>query len=127
MKSICTLLLIFVASISGAEETIGLWQGEAPYSKPNTLEEYVKESWGVPCVHNVTRPTLTIHPAQGENSGRAMIILPGGGYEVESFVAEGRQIAEYLSSHGITRGLRPAPPRASHRCPPRDPAHEISG
>jgi acetyl esterase/lipase len=105
MKPIFTLLLIFVASVSGAEETIDLWQGEAPYSKPNSLEEYVKESWGVPCVHNVTKPTLTVHPAQGENSGRAIIVLPGGSYIKESFVAEGRVIAEYLSSHGITSAV----------------------
>ena len=43
MKSICTLLLIFVASIPGAEETIDLWQGEPPYSRPNSFEDYVKE------------------------------------------------------------------------------------
>jgi acetyl esterase/lipase len=105
MKPIFTLLLIFVASVSGAEETIDLWQGEAPYSKPNSLEEYVKESWGVPCVHNVTKPTLTVHAAQGENSGRAIIVLPGGSYIKESFVAEGRVIAEYLSSQGITSAV----------------------
>jgi hypothetical protein len=45
MKLVFTVLLILVASLSGAEETIDLWQGEAPYSKPNTLEEYVKKSW----------------------------------------------------------------------------------
>ena len=105
MRSICALFLILVASLAGAEETIDLWQGEAPYTKPNSLEEYVKESWGVPCVHNVTHATLTIHPAQGENSGRAMVVLPGGGYELESFVAEGREIAEYLSSKGITAAV----------------------
>jgi len=59
----------------------------------------------VPCIHNVTHPTLTVFPAQGQNSGRAMVVLPGGGYEVESFVAEGRQIAEYLSSRGITAAV----------------------
>jgi acetyl esterase/lipase len=105
MKLICTLLLAIVSSFSAAQEVIDLWDGPPPYSKTNSLEEYVKESWGVPCVHNVTWPTLTIHPARGENSGRAMIVLPGGGYEVESFVAEGRQIAEYLSSHGITAAV----------------------
>ena len=105
MKSILTLLLTLVTCVSGAEEIIDLWQGPAPYSKPNSLEEYVKESWGVPCVFNVTQPTLTIHPAQGENSGRAMIVMPGGGYEVESFVAEGREIAEYLASKGITAAV----------------------
>jgi acetyl esterase/lipase len=106
MKSICTLLLMLVASFSGAQETIDLWQGEAPYSKPNSLEEYVKvSSWGVPCAYNVTIPSLTIHAAEGENSGRAMVVLPGGGYETESFVAEGREIAEYLSSQGITAAV----------------------
>ena len=105
MRSICTLLLIFSPIVSSGEETIDIWEGPPPYSKANTLEEYVKESWGVPCVHNVTKPTLTIHPAQGENSGRAMVILPGGGYVLESFVAEGREIAEYLSLRGITAAV----------------------
>jgi acetyl esterase/lipase len=105
MKSIFTLLLLLLANAVGAEEVIDLWEGQPPYSKPNALEEYVKESWGVPCVHNVTHPTLTIFPAQGENSGRAMVVLPGGGYEVESIVAEGREIAEYLASHGITAAV----------------------
>ena len=74
-------MLAIVASISAAEEVIGLWEGPPPHSKPNTLEEYVKESWGVPCVFNVTHPTLTVHPAKGPNSGRAMIVLRlvGGG------------------------------------------------
>jgi acetyl esterase/lipase len=105
MKPVITLLLMFVALISGAEETIDLWQGEAPYSKPNSLEEYVKESWGVPCAHNVTKPTLTIHTAQGENTGRAVVVLPGGGYVLESIVAEGQLIAENLSSQGITAAV----------------------
>lgn len=105
MKPFLTLLLVVAASVSCAEEVIDLWDGPAPYSKPNGLDEYVKESWGVPCVFNVTHPTLTVHSAKGQNSGRAMIVLPGGGYEVESFIAEGRQIAQYLSSQGITAAV----------------------
>ncbi len=97
--------MTIVASFSAAEEVIDLWEGQPPYSKPSALEEYVKESWGVPCVHNVTHPTLTVYPAVGENSGRAMIVLPGGGYEVESFIAEGSEIAEYLASRGITAAV----------------------
>jgi acetyl esterase/lipase len=90
---------------AAAQEVIDLWEGAPPYSKPNSLEEYVKESWGVPCAHNVTHPTLTVYPAKGDNSGRAMVILPGGGYEVESIVAEGRLIAENLASHDITAAV----------------------
>ena len=106
MKKIFTLVLVLVVPVLGAEEVMDLWKGPAPYSKPYDLEEYIKESSsGVPCVHNVTIPTLTVYPAQGENSGRAMVILPGGGYVVESIFEEGSQIAEYLASHGITAAV----------------------
>jgi acetyl esterase/lipase len=105
MKSVCTLSLILIALVSSGEEAIDIWEGPPPHSKANELEEFVKESGGVPCVHNVTKPTLTIHPVKGENSGRAMIVLPGGGYVVESFIEEGREIAEYLSSRGITAAV----------------------
>jgi acetyl esterase/lipase len=88
-----------------AQEVIHLWPGQPPYSKPNSLEESIIESWGVPCAKNVTNPTLTIYAAKGGNSGHAMIILPGGGYELESVVHEGRRIAEYLSSQGIVAGV----------------------
>lgn len=88
-----------------AQEVIHLWAGQPPYSKPNSLEESVIESWGVPCAKNVTHPTLTVYRAAGDPSGRAMIILPGGGYEVESIVAEGQLIAEDLSSQGVVAAV----------------------
>jgi acetyl esterase/lipase len=105
MKPMIVLLLMLVPQVLPAAEVVDLWPGQPPHSKPSDLEEYVKESWGVPCVCNVTRPTLTIHPAEGGNSGRAIVVVPGGGYEVESFVAEGRLIAEYLASQGITAAV----------------------
>jgi len=88
-----------------AQEVIHLWTGQPPYSKPNPIQESIVESWGVPCAKNVTNPTLTIYAARGDNSGHAMIILPGGGYELESIVNEGQKIAEYLSSQGIVAGV----------------------
>jgi len=105
MKLMIVFLCTFASHTLTAQEVIPLWTQQPPYSKPNSLEEAVIESWGVPCVKNVTNPTLTVHRARGENSGRAMIILPGGGYAVESFVAEGRRIAEYLSSNGIVAAV----------------------
>lgn len=105
MKAIVILLLTLSTHNLGAQEVLDLWPGQPPHYKSNSLEEYVQEAWGVPCAHNVTKPTLTIHPAQGKNSGRAMIVLPGGGYEKESIVAEGQVIAEHLSSQGITAAV----------------------
>jgi acetyl esterase/lipase len=88
-----------------SQESINLWDGDPPYSKPSSLEEMIFESWGVQCVKNVTVPTLTIYEAAGEQSGHAMIVCPGGGYEVESFIAEGQLIAEYLANQGITAAV----------------------
>jgi acetyl esterase/lipase len=105
MRLLIVVAGILVSNYAAAIDVVELWPGEPPHSKPNSLEEAVIESWGVPCVKNVTHPTLTIHPARGENSGRAMIIFPGGGYEVESFVAEGRSIAEFLASQGVTAAV----------------------
>ena len=99
------VFIALMASSDIGEKSIDIWAEKAPYFKENSLEEYVKESWGVPCVHNVTRPTLTVYPAMWENSGRAMIVLPGGGYVLESIEAEGRLIAEFLSSRGITAAV----------------------
>ena len=105
MKRMIVLLLAFAGQPLIAQEVIPLWTESPPYFKPHTLKEIVIESWGVPCVKNVTDPTLTVYRAQGAHSGHAMIVLPGGGYAVESFVAEGQQIAEYLSSKGIVAAV----------------------
>jgi acetyl esterase/lipase len=106
MKKIIPVLFVLTTTTLWAQEVVPLWTGEAPYSKPNTLEEYVKESsYKVPCAYNVTKPTLTIHRALGTNSGRAMIVVPGGGYVEESIVAEGQEIAEALSAQGITAAV----------------------
>ncbi|MBN1464561.1 alpha/beta hydrolase [candidate division KSB1 bacterium] len=88
-----------------AQDVVHLWMDTPPHSKPNSLEESLIESWGVPCAKNVTIPTLTIYRAQGEESDHAMIILPGGGYELLSIVAEGQLIAESLASQGIVAAV----------------------
>ncbi len=105
MKSIVVLFFISLTCRVFAQDIIDVWEGEPPYSKPNSLQEEIFESWGVPCVKNVTIPTLTIYTSEGEKSGNAMIVCPGGGYEVQSFVAEGQKIAEYLASQGIVAGV----------------------
>ncbi len=106
MKMILVAWLTLTVLPLCAEEIVPLWDGEPPFSKPNTLEQYVKvSSYGVPCAYLVTKPTLTVHPALGTNSGRAMIIAPGGGYTEESIVAEGRLVADFLASEGITAAI----------------------
>lgn len=40
-------------------------------------------------VENVATPTMTVYPAKGRNTGAAMLVFPGGGYEILAMDLEG--------------------------------------
>lgn len=105
MKALfCVLcaLLIAVSPDSVAQQIIPLWgETEAPYAKAHSIEEYEDDCWGdVRCAHQVVTPTLTLYLPNGEANGTAVVILPGGGYEVEAVYHEGYEIAESLAAQG---------------------------
>lgn len=102
------LLLICCLGITQihAQEEIKLWaNGQKPYYKENKLEEYEKEAWGTRCVFNITEPTLTVYRPEGINTGKAVIIIPGGGYELVAMYHEGYDLAQALSKQGITAAV----------------------
>jgi acetyl esterase/lipase len=54
-------------------------------------------------IGNVTRPTLTVFPAAKEaNTGAAVLIAPGGGYNILAWDLEGTEVAQWLNSIGVT-------------------------
>lgn len=99
------LFLTFTAHALGAQEVVRLWDGLAPHSKPAAVQEYSKDVWGTHCAYDVTDATLTIHRATADPTGHAVVIFPGGGYRLEAIEHEGRLIAEFLSSQGITAAV----------------------
>ncbi len=52
-------------------------------------------------ITNISRPTLSVFPAQNKNA-TAVIICPGGGYNYVTYNKEGVEVAEWLNSLGIT-------------------------
>lgn len=70
--------------------------------------------WGQLFVRNVQRAVLLpVKPAQP--NGRAVLVVPGGGYTMVSITAEGQAVAERLASKGYTAYIlkyrvRPTPP-----------------
>lgn len=104
---ICLLFLFLSITIENKAQNIyKLWEGQKkPYYKENTIKEYEKEAWGVICVFNVTEPTLTVYEAEGENCGKAVILIPGGGYTLESIYHEGHNLAKVLAKQGITAAV----------------------
>ena len=53
-------------------------------------------------VRNVSRPTLTVYSPQGQNTGAAIIVFPGGGYQILAIDLEGTEVCDWLRSRGIT-------------------------
>ena len=53
-------------------------------------------------VSNVSRPTLTVYSPDGNNTGAAVLVFPGGGYNILAIDLEGTEACDWLTSKGIT-------------------------
>lgn len=82
-----------------------LWKGSPPDSKydKQVKEHTITGNDGIVRYHNVTKPTITVYPANSnQETNPAIIICPGGGYKVLAWNHEGTNVAEWLSNNGIT-------------------------
>lgn len=79
----------------------------APDSESAATVEKKEYVAGQPWVYvsNVTRPTLTVYSAKGKNTGAAVVVFPGGGYQILAMDLEGTEICDWLNSIGITAVL----------------------
>jgi len=110
MKTTIQVILLIISFVlsrqSAAQEEYKLWEFQnKPFFKENNLKEYEKEAWGTLCVYNITEPTLTIYAAKGENTGKSVIIIPGGGYSLVALYHEGHDLAKVLAAQGITAAV----------------------
>jgi acetyl esterase/lipase len=53
-------------------------------------------------VDRVSQPTMTVYPPMGSNTGAAVVVFPGGGYNVLAIDLEGTEVCDWLTSKGIT-------------------------
>jgi acetyl esterase/lipase len=53
-------------------------------------------------VGNVSQPTMTVYSPKGKNTGVAMVVFPGGGFQILAIDLEGTEVCHWLTSHGIT-------------------------
>lgn len=56
----------------------------------------------VAAVENVSQPTMTVYSPTGKNTGVAVLVFPGGGYEALAIDLEGTEVCDWLTSKGIT-------------------------
>ena len=87
---------------------VAIWPGAVPDGQPlagpetiNTETELVAgKPWLM--VGHVSRPTMTVYTPNGHNTGTAVVVFPGGGYEVLAIDLEGTEVCDWLTSRGIT-------------------------
>ena len=53
-------------------------------------------------VERVSQPTMTVYSPPGHNTGVAVVVFPGGGYNVLAIDLEGTEVCDWLTSKGIT-------------------------
>ena len=51
---------------------------------------------------NVASPTLTVYAPKGNNTGAAVVVFPGGGYQILAIDLEGTEVCDWLNSVGVT-------------------------
>jgi acetyl esterase/lipase len=52
-------------------------------------------------VDRVSQPTMTVYSPVGRNTGAAVVVFPGGGYNVLAIDLEGTEACDWLTSKGI--------------------------
>jgi acetyl esterase/lipase len=94
----------------GATEIV-LWPANLSIARPEVkgperIDVYrgPKAPLGIPTttVFDVTRPTITVFPAKGVNTGAAVLVFPGGGYQVLAIDFEGTEVCDWLTPKGVT-------------------------
>jgi acetyl esterase/lipase len=86
-----------------------IWPGAIPDGRPATGPEDTKTVKDAPVagkswveVDHVSRPTMTVYSPKGKNTGAAVVVFPGGGYQILAIDLEGTEVCDWLTSKGIT-------------------------
>ena len=86
-----------------------IWPGAVPDAQPVTGPETaamdtkdVGRGQAMDLVGKVSRPTMTVYTPMGKNTGAAVVVFPGGGYQILAIDLEGTEVCDWLTSKGIT-------------------------
>jgi acetyl esterase/lipase len=95
---------------SPGQVQVRIWPGAVPNARPVTGPETVITTGaseliaGKPYdyINNVSQPTMTVYSPKGKNTGAAVVVFPGGGYQILAIDLEGTEVCDWLTAKGIT-------------------------
>lgn len=110
-------LLAMTSTLAATNRELKLWPGVPPgdetFKAPTTKAEPKND--GTLRIAVVTEPTLTVFQAPaGRANGAAVVVCPGGGYNILAWDKEGTEIAAWLNGLGVTAAV------LKYRVPRRD-------
>jgi acetyl esterase/lipase len=97
------------AAGTGKNVILDVWPAGTPASAASTTQKEgavdvvdprFKDSDTI--VWNVTHPTLEVVRPTGKPNGAAIVIAPGGGFRVLSYLNEGTRVADWMAAKGFT-------------------------
>lgn len=99
---------------SAGHTQISIWPGVPPdqptFPGPETIhvghgDPLALDSpptWTITSVTNVAKPTMTVYAPKGKNTGAAVVVFPGGGFQILAMDIEGTEVCNWLTSIGDT-------------------------
>jgi acetyl esterase/lipase len=101
--AVALLLVHSLAQADGWQPSPGhtqipIWPGAVPDAQSVPGPETHAEG----AVTNVTLPTMTVYSPSGKNSGAAVVVFPGGGFQMLAIDLEGTEVCDWLTSKGVT-------------------------
>jgi acetyl esterase/lipase len=93
---------------SPGHRQVPIWPGVVPDALPvegpevvGTVEKLIAgRPWSY--VGRVSLPTMTVYSPKGGNTGAAVVVFPGGGYQILAIDLEGTEVCDWLTSKGVT-------------------------
>lgn len=109
-KTVCAVSNTNNWEPDNGNKQIPIWpKGKTPDLLPTTKDESVKKMTeplvaGKPwtAIFDVSQPTMTVYSPKIKNSGAALVVFPGGGFNGLAIDLEGTEICEWATSKGIT-------------------------
>ena len=97
------LLLLFTHQIMGQDTIVPLWpQDKVPNHIVSEEREIIVKGDDLVRISKVQKPTIEVYlPAKANANGQALLIFPGGGYQILAYDWEGTDIAKFLNGKGI--------------------------
>ena len=102
IKFIFVFAFLTIGLLFSQEFTLPLWEKNIPNQSNVPVEETV-EITDLLRIQQVDKPMIEVYlPSKKSQTGEAVIICPGGGYKILAYEWEGKDVAKWFNSNGIT-------------------------